>query len=92
MKEEYREIGPCPKCGAPGEYHYNIEWPANEDENHVLIKVNFKCTVCGFSINNEKILIPVKALYLLKGIIVPQLRPFIERAYLASNIRLNDRS
>ncbi len=92
MKMEVKEIGPCPRCGGPGEYIYKIEWPANEDNNQVLIRVSFTCTICGYKIEEEKIIMPVRALYLLKGLLEPKMRPLVEKIFLASNIRLENRS
>ncbi len=88
MKQEFKEIGPCPRCGGPGEYTYTIEWPFDEDQENVMITISFSCTVCGYKLDSEKVVVPVKALYLLRGILIPKLRPFIEKIFLASNIRL----
>ena len=90
MKEEYRDIAPCPKCGAPGEYTYTIEWPGDGDNDKVVIMVDFRCAVCGYSITGKRVVIPVRALYLLKGLLAPKVRPFVEKVFLASNISLED--
>ena len=90
MKEEYRDIAPCPKCGAPGEYTYTIEWPGGGDNDKVVITVSFRCAVCGYSIIGKRIFIPVRALYLLRGLLAPKVRPFVEKVFLASNISLED--
>ena len=90
MKHEFKEVGPCPRCGGPGEYTYIIEWPAGEDEDNVIVTINFSCTVCGYKISSEKIVIPIKALYLLRALMIPKTRPFIEKIFLASKIRLTD--
>ncbi len=90
MREEYRDIAPCPKCGAPGEYTYTIEWPGGGDNDKVVITVSFRCAVCGYSIIGKRIFIPVRALYLLRGLLAPKVRPFVEKVFLASNISLED--
>jgi hypothetical protein len=85
MEHEIIEVGPCPACGAPGEYRYKLKWPG-ESENMVLVSVTFQCPVCGFRIEDEKILIPLKALYLMRNMFIPKVRPVIEKIYLASHL------
>ncbi|MMZ66831.1 hypothetical protein D1872_293630 [compost metagenome] len=87
MEYEFVEVGPCPACGAPGDYKYKLKWPG-ESERDVLVTVSFQCPVCGYTINSEKILIPLKALYLMRNMLLPRLRPVVEKMYLASKLSL----
>ncbi len=89
LEHEIIEVGPCPACGAPGDYKYNLKWPG-ETEKDLLVTVSFQCPVCNYKIEQEKILIPLKAIYLMRNMLVPRLRPVVEKMYLASKLSLEN--
>jgi len=84
---EHRDIGLCPKCGAPADYVYVIEGPIDEERENVRVKVKVSCTVCGYT-DNKKIIFPVKGLNLIKYLLVPDIRPVIEKLYIYYKVRL----
>lgn len=88
MEHEVVEVGPCPACGAPGDYRYLLRWPG-ETEKDVLVTVSFKCPVCDYKIDGDRILIPLRALYLMRNMLLPRLRPIVEKMYLASKMSLD---
>ncbi|MEB3807186.1 MAG: ZPR1-type zinc finger protein [Desulfurococcales archaeon] len=88
MEHEIVEVGPCPACGAPGDYRYKLRWPG-ESSNDVVISVSFECPVCGYRVSGERIIVPLKALYLMRNMFVPRLRPVIEKMYLTSRMSLD---
>ncbi len=80
MRIEHSELGLCPKCDAPvAEYHYTLEGPLNGGT--VSVTVSIRCPVCGYS-SEKKILFPVKALYLIRYMLAPPLRPKVEKLYI----------
>jgi len=82
------KLGACPRCRAPGaEYEYTIQGPVDESRETVEISVRVKCSLCGY-MDEKKILFPVKALYLIELLLVPELRPIVEKLYLLYKIRL----
>ncbi len=91
MRHEWIEVGPCPVCGAPGDYKYTITAPYGEGEEQALVEVSFQCSVCGYKLDNEKVVFPLRALYLLRFMMVRELRPVIEKMYYASQISRKER-
>ncbi|MCE4625226.1 MAG: hypothetical protein F7C35_05100 [Desulfurococcales archaeon] len=88
VRYEHRDIGVCPKCNAPAaDYIYKIEGPIGEERDTVRVTVTIRCSLCGYT-ENKKILFPVKALNLIKYLLIPEMRPIIERLYLLYKVRL----
>lgn len=90
MEYEFVEVGPCPACWAPGDYKYKLVWPGGA-ESDMLVVVSFECHICGYKIEGERIIVPLKALYLMRNMLLPRLRPVVEKAYLASKLSLEKR-
>ncbi len=84
---EHKDIGLCPKCGAPADYVYIIEGPIDEERENTRIKVKIKCTVCGYS-EDKSIIFPVKGLNLIKYLFIPDVRAIIEKLYVYYKVRL----
>ena len=90
IRENYRAVGECPKCGVfLARYHYIVEGPVDETRETTRVVVSIQCPVCGYS-DEKKIIFPVKALYMIRYILVPELRPTVEKLYALYRIRLAD--
>ncbi len=84
----YDTVGDCPKCGAPtASYKYTVRGPFGDERENVEIEVSIKCDMCGYS-DTKKIIFPVKALWLVKYLLVPEVRPYVEKLYLLHKVRI----
>ncbi len=88
VRQEYKTIGDCPKCGAPGaSYEYVVEGPIGDDRENARVQATIRCPFCGY-VETRSIVFPVKALYLIRMMLVPELRPAVEKLYLLYKIRV----
>lgn len=88
VSHTYKTIGDCPKCGAPGaSYEYVVEGPIDDERENARVKAIIECPICGYR-ETRAIVFPVKALYLIRMMLVPELRPAVEKLYLLYKIRV----
>lgn len=87
IAKEYREKGLCPKCNMPVEYTYILEGPLEDDRELARITVKMRCPFCGYTIE-KKLIMPIKGLNYMKYILLPEVRPAVEKLYLLYKIRI----
>lgn len=88
IRDNYRTVGECPRCGSlVAVYHYTLEGPVDETRETARVVVSIKCPVCGYE-DEKKIVFPVKALHLIRYLLVPEARPTVEKLYALYKLRI----
>ncbi|MEB3861450.1 MAG: hypothetical protein GSR84_04430 [Desulfurococcales archaeon] len=85
IRETVEELGECPRCGGIARYIYDIEALKSNLEN-VNIRARIECDLCGFR-DDKRIIIPLKALIVIKYLLNPEARLIAEKIRLLTQIR-----
>ncbi|MDP8002646.1 MAG: hypothetical protein ACP5I6_05285 [Caldisphaera sp.] len=87
VDQKITEPGICPYCGAPTDFHYEIEGPIiKDDEPFVEITYQVSCSMCGYN-DKKSIYIPLSSLYMLRYMLTPKSRIALERIKILTDIK-----
>ncbi|MCE4613136.1 MAG: hypothetical protein F7C07_04825 [Desulfurococcales archaeon] len=84
LRQEIREFGICSECGGIAIYSYQLELVSDDETS---VKVSLSCNMCGYK-DAKRIIMPNKALYLMRYLFKPEARVFAEKAYLLPSLKM----
>lgn len=85
LRETIEELGECPRCGGIASYTYEVEGLVDTPEN-VTIRVRVDCDICGYR-DTKKIIVPLKALVVMKYLLTPRARLAVEKIRVLTSIK-----
>ena len=87
IRETIDELGECPVCGGIASYTYDLEAFKNSLDT-VTIRARIRCDICGFR-DEKKIIIPLKALIVMKYLLNPEARLVAEKLRLMTQLKVS---
>ena len=86
VKTRHEEVGICPSCGGISNYIYEINGPREDDPSILDVHVKVSCSICGYK-EEKKIILPVKAFYILRYLFQPEIRLVSEKLMYLSSMK-----
>ncbi|MEB3780541.1 MAG: hypothetical protein GSR85_10000 [Desulfurococcales archaeon] len=86
VKSRHEEVGICPSCGGISKYTYTITGPRDDDPTVIDVHVSITCNICGYG-EEKRVILPVKAFYMLRYLFQPEIRLVSEKLMYISNMK-----
>jgi len=85
IKDSVEGLGECPRCGGIASYIYEIE-ALSRSISDVEVRVSISCEICGYR-DSKKIVIPLRALMIMKYLLIPEARLIAEKIRALTHIK-----